>query len=757
MKKYIYLLLTFCCAASIALFISCREKKTLSSELENVSLNLIPKPDSITIRSGFVDISNGFYLNFNKVPDDARTRLTEYLEKSSIHLDKKGKKLSLKLTVKTDSTVSDESYVLKINRKGVSISAPTDAGLFYGIQTLLQLIEKNNEYSSKLPFLEITDSPYLAYRGLHIDVSRHFFSLDFIKKQIDLMAYYKLNYFHWHLTDGPGWRLEIKKYPELTRIAAWRTHALWKDWWASGRKYVKEGTPGAYGGYYTQDEARELVRYAAERHITVIPEIEMPGHSEEVLAVYPQLACTEKPYTSSEFCIGNDETFEFLENVLSEVIEIFPSQYIHIGGDEASKEHWEKCPKCQARIKKEGLKNEAELQSYLIRRVEKFLHSKGRKLIGWDEILEGGLDKSAVVMAWRGEDIGIEAARDGHKVIMTPGAYCYFDSYQGTPDTQPEAIGGFLPVEKVYAYNPVPDSLSRNDAKRVWGVQANLWTEYISTPQHAEYMLYPRLLALAEVAWTKPAKRTWSDFKHRLNNALPVLQKKGYQPYTLSKEPFVELSNDTVNHAIHVKLSSELFPVDIRYTTDGTMPNAQSALYDSVIQVKDSALLMAQLFNKNEPLGRVIERRIDHHKAIGKKVNYITPFSPYYPASGKNALIDGLPGGLSHGDGYWQGFNVSELDVVIDLEKNETIKFIRTNFLQNGNAWIWFPKEVIISVSNGEESYREIAKLSNKIPRNQEGTLFQTFEWKGEAQARYIRIKAPSNGGWLFMDEVVVW
>lgn len=737
--------------------LACTDSKTSSTEIEQINLRLIPKADSVIVRSGKLNIADGFDAQFSKLPNDARQRLTDYLQTTSLVLSKKGKKLSLSIVENTDTTVSSESYTLKTDKKGISIHAPSEAGLFYGIQTLLQIIEKNDSASFNIPYLEIKDAPQFAYRGLHIDVSRHFFPLEFLKKQIDLMAYYKLNRFHWHLTDGPGWRLEIKKYPELTNIAAWRTHALWKDWWASGRKYVKKGTPNAYGGYYTQDQARELVRYAAERHITVIPEIEMPGHSEEVLAVYPQLACTEKPYTSSEFCIGNDETFEFLENVLSEVIAIFPSEYIHIGGDEASKEHWQKCPKCQARIKKEGLKDEAELQSYLIRRIEKFLHSKGRKLIGWDEIMEGGLDKSAVVMAWRVEKIGIEAARDGHKVIMTPGEFCYFDSYQGTPDSQPEAIGGFLPVEKVYAYNPVPDSLSGDEAKRIWGVQANLWAEYISTPEHAEYMLYPRLLALAEVAWTNPSKRSWTDFKPRVNNAISVLRRKGYAPYTLSKEPFVALSNDSIKRAIAVQLSSETYPVDIRYTTDGSQPNAHSTLYESPIYVKDSALLRAQFYRNDKALGNVIERRIDYHKVIGKKVNYITPYSSYYPASGKNALIDGLPGGLSHGDGYWQGFNIPELDIVIDLEKNQPIRFIGMNFLQNGNAWIWFPKEVAISVSNGEEIYRKIVRLPNKIDREKEVTLFQRFIWNGEVEARYISIKAPANGGWLFMDEVVVW
>lgn len=728
--------------------VSCNSRASVQSE---DSLQLIPKPNSVEVYADSLDIQSGFTFATNAFEDETVQNLKNYFAATDLPLSENGVKVEFRLIED-----ADEGYELKVDKNGVVVSSSGETGLFYGLQTLLQLSENN----TKIPYLKITDSPRFAYRGLHLDVSRHFFSLDFLKKQIDMMARLKLNRFHWHLTDGPGWRLEIKKYPELTGIAAWRMEPLWKDWWNSGRKYVPEGTPGAYGGYYTQDEARELVRYAAERHITVIPEIEMPGHSEEVLAVYPHLACTEKPYTSSEFCIGNEETFEFLENVLSEVIDIFPSEYIHIGGDEASKEHWKVCPKCQARIKQEGLKNEAELQSYLIRRVEKFLHSKGRKLIGWDEILEGGLDKSAVVMAWRGEKIGIDAVRDGHKVIMTPGEYCYFDSYQGTPDKLPEAIGGFLPIGKVYSYNPVPDSLTADETRRVWGVQANLWAEYIATEAHMEFMIYPRLLALAEVAWTQPENKSWENFRKRVNNAIPVLQAQGYNTYTLSKEPFITLHEDTANNAILVDLTSELYPVEIRYTTDDSQPDSDATLYEQPISVTDSALLRAQLFQQGKAIGDVVGRRIDYHKAIGAPVNYVTPFSQYYPAGGEKALVNGLPGGLSHGDGFWQGFNLPEMELIIDLGKEENISNIRMNFLQNGNAWIWFPKQVTFEASEDGANFTQISTIENTISKDEEGTLFQTFEWKGSGVARYIRVKAVSNGnrgGWLFTDEIVVW
>lgn len=703
-------------------------------------IQLIPMPNSIKVGQDSLDISSGFKLNFADVTPEIENNLTTYLESTALNISDSGIEVKFSLNSpknfnnlqnsnssncsnysnssdnpnkSNNSDFLDESYTLSVNKKGIEMGAASEAGLFYAIQTLIQLTEQNPE---KLPFIEIADSPRFAYRGMHIDVSRHFFSLDFLKKQIDMMAHYKLNYFHWHLTDGPGWRIEIKQYPELTNIAAWRKHSLWKEWWASGRKYTNEVAPNAYGGYYTQEEAKELVDYAAKRHITIIPEIEMPGHSEEVLAVYPHLSCTGKPYTSSEFCIGNEETFIFLENVLDEIMNIFPSKYIHIGGDEASKEHWKKCPKCQERIKNENLNDEAELQSYLIRRIEKYLHSKGRELIGWDEILEGGLEKSVIVMNWRDEKIGIEAAQSGHKVIMTPGKYTYFNSYQSSPEKEPEAMGGFLPLENVYAFNPLPDTLSANDIENIWGVQGCLWTEYIPTEEHAEYMLYPRMLAFAEVAWTNPETKSWESFKYRVNQSIPILERKGYNTFTLNKEPQIIMENDSLNKAIVISLNSEICPVAIRYTTDGSMVTNESPLYKGSILVKDSAILKTQLFRNGKPLGDVVEKRIDYHKAIGKTIKYINPYNRYYTANGKNSLIDGLFGGFSHGDGFWQGFRGAPFDVIIDLGATDMLRHIRINFLQNANAEIWLPKEITIALSSEREGdFETIATFNNSI------------------------------------------
>lgn len=502
--------------------------------------SVIPVPLKMEQGTGCFLLSENTKLYINLQGLEAQL-LENCLQALPVHL-KKGKKkdtqnmLSLLITEKNHQLPSPESYTLSVTPQQILIRATSGAGLFYGVQTLLQLAQPSGAGSYSIASVEIEDTPRFAYRGLMLDVSRHFSTKEFIKKQIDALAYYKINRLHLHLTDAAGWRLEIKKYPLLTEFAAWRTDPTWKQWWNGGRKYVRFDAPGAYGGYYTQDDIREILEYARQHYITVIPEIEMPSHSEEVLAAYPQLSCSGEPYKNSDFCVGNEETFTFLENVLTEVMELFPSEYIHIGGDEAGKSAWKTCPKCQKRMKDEHLANVDELQSYLIHRIEKFLNNHGRHLLGWDEILQGGIAPNATVMSWRGEEGGIAAVTSGHRAIMTPGAYCYLDSYQDAPYSQPEAIGGYLPLKKVYSYNPVPASLTAEQAKLVYGVQGNLWVEYIPTPEHVEYMIYPRILALAETAWSAPERKSWPDFHTRALSAVADLQAKGYHPFDLKKK-----------------------------------------------------------------------------------------------------------------------------------------------------------------------------------------------------------------------------
>ena len=508
---------------------SCSERK---------EIDVIPMPRSVEYHSGNFTISpeTKFYTNLSA---ESRQALTDYLEGTSLSsvpfAESATGNNGIELNLCDSSIVTgNEAYRIEIVKKGVRLSANTETGIFYGLQTLLQLL--NNGDNKTLPALMINDSPRFPYRGLHLDVSRHFFDKEFVKKQLNAMAYFKMNRLHWHLTDGAGWRIEIKKYPRLTSFAAWRPFDKLNDWWVEGRTFCEQDDPRAVGGYYTQDDIREVVAYAAERHITIIPEIEMPGHSEEVLATYPELSCSGKPYVNADFCIGTEKTFEFLENVLFEVIDLFPSEYIHIGGDEASKSSWNTCPRCQKRMADEHLNSVEELQSYMIHRIEKFLNDHGRKIIGWDEIIEGGLSPTATVMSWRGEEGGIKAVKAGNQAIMTPGKYCYLDAFQDAPNTQPVAIGGYLTLEKVYSFEPVPDSLSTKEAKLILGVQGNVWTEHIPTPEHYEYMIYPRILALAEIGWSPSEVKKWDNFHTRALQAVNILREQGYNPFPLEKE-----------------------------------------------------------------------------------------------------------------------------------------------------------------------------------------------------------------------------
>jgi len=665
---------------------SCSERK---------EIDVIPMPRSVEYHSGNFTISpeTKFYTNLSA---ESRQALTDYLEGTSLgsvpFAESATGNNGIELNLCDSSIVTgNEAYRIEIDKKGIRLSASTETGIFYGLQTLLQLL--NNGDNKTLPALTINDSPRFPYRGLHLDVSRHFFDKEFVKKQLNAMAYFKMNRLHWHLTDGAGWRIEIKKYPRLTSFAAWRPFDKLNDWWVGGRTFCEQDDPRAVGGYYTQDDIREVVAYAAERHITIIPEIEMPGHSEEVLATYPELSCSGKPYVNADFCIGTEKTFEFLENVLLEVIDLFPSEYIHIGGDEASKSSWKTCPRCQKRMADEHLNSVDELQSYMIHRIEKFLNDHGRKIIGWDEIIEGGLSPTATVMSWRGEEGGIKAVKAGNQAIMTPGKYCYLDAFQDAPNTQPMAIGGYLTLEKVYSFEPVPDSLSTKEAELILGVQGNVWTEHIPTPEHYEYMIYPRILALAEIGWSPSEVKKWDNFHTRALQAVNILREQGYNPFPLEKE----------------------------------------------------------IGDKPESYQKV------NHLAIGKKVTYANPYSNHYAAQGEKTLVDGVRGGWMYNDDRWQGFIDCDFDVTIDLGKETDIKQVCAEFIQLKGPYVWLPKQVIISSSVDGEHYDTLATVDNDISPDIETLQFKEFGWEGNAKARYIRYKALSNGitgGWLFTDEI---
>ena len=661
--------------------------------------SVIPVPLKMEQGTGSFLLSEKTKLYTNLQGGEAQL-LENCLQTLPVHL-KKGKKkdtqnvLSLLITEKSGQLPTPESYTLSVTPERIQIQATSGAGLFYGIQTLLQLSVSSDTGVITVSAVEVQDTPRFAYRGLMLDVSRHFFTKEFVKKQIYALAFYKINRLHLHLTDAAGWRIEIKKYPLLTEFAAWRTDANWKKWWNGDRKYVRFDEPGASGGYYTQDDIREIVEYARQHFITVIPEIEMPAHSEEVLSAYPQLSCAGEPYKNADFCVGNEETFTFLENVLTEVLELFPSEYIHIGGDEAGMAAWKTCPKCQKRMKDEHLSHVDELQSYLIHRIEKFLNARGRRLLGWDEILKGGLAPNATVMSWRGEEGGIAAVTSGHRAVMTPGSHCYLDSYQDAPYSQPEAIGGSLPLKKVYAYNPVAASLSAEQAKLVYGAQVNLFTEYVPTPEHVEYMLYPRTLALAEVAWSAPERKSWPDFHARALKAVSDLQAKGYHPFDL----------------------------------------------------------------KNEIGSRPESTKTAAHLALGKKVIYNAPYSLHYPAQGNTALTDGIRGDWTYGDGCWQGFiNGKRLDVTIDMEAETSIHSVTAAFMQVVGAEVFLPASVTISISDDGINFTELKHQTFEVTK-EDPIKFTDISWVGNAQGRYVRYQAQAGkefGGWIFTDEIIV-
>ena len=473
-------------------------------------------------------------------------------------------KATVRITV--GESAADESYVLTVGKKIITIDAPAEAGAFYGVQSLRQLIDAASD--GQIATCKIADSPRFPYRGLHFDVSRNFRSVEFLMKQVDAMARLKLNRMHIHLTDGAGWRMEIEKYPRLCSYAAWRPQASWIDWIAGGAKYCDGSADFAYGGYYTKEQLRDLIEYAAARHIIVIPEIEMPGHSEEVIAAYPELGCNVG-YAVSDFCPGKEATFEFLTGVLDEVLEVFPSNYIHIGGDEAGKAAWHECADCRKRMEDNGLNSVEELQSYLIKRIEKYLNAKGRRIIGWDEILEGGVAPDATVMSWRGTEGGLKAIAEGHDVIMTPGEFCYLDYSQDAPFREPRSIGGYTPLEKVYSYEPVEPGMTPADVKHLLGVQGNLWTEYVYEDSHAEHMYYPRAYAIAEIGWSSAGK-DYADFRNRALQMNRVLSDAGYTVFNLADEYGERKeSADTLAHLARNCKVNYITPYNEKYKAAG--------------------------------------------------------------------------------------------------------------------------------------------------------------------------------------------
>lgn len=744
-------------------------------------ISIVPIPVSLKQSQGEFIINNQTTIIVSSPSKELQSAATflqnaiKEIAQFKLFINKPAKQAIILSFVK-DSTIGKEGYHLLVSTKAIQIKANTTAGIIYGIQTLLQTLPAiQNNAKLAVPCMEITDYPRFKWRGMHLDVSRHFFGPNVIKQYINLLAAYKFNTFHWHLVDDQGWRIEIKKYPALTNIGAWRvdhTNTVW-----GSRPQAKTGESPTYGGCYTQNQIKEIIAYAAERNITIVPEIEMPGHVASAIASYPFLSCTQQKqlpltggnYTnmSSNYCAGNDSVFHFLENVLTEVIQLFPSKYIHIGGDEVDKTSWKKCPKCQQRIQSEKLKNEEELQSYFIKRMEKFVNSKNRKIIGWDEILEGGLAPGATVMSWRGEAGGIAAAKMKQDVVMTPGNPVYFDHYQGDPATEPMAIGGFNTLKKVYAYEPLPKELNQQEATYVLGAQANLWTEYVTTAMQVEYMVLPRMLALSEVLWSLSASKDWDGFNERLQFHFTRFDQQGLNyskgNFKVAIKPYIKEGK------LFATLSTEAYKGQVYYTTNGDLPSLQSNLYEQPIEINSSIILKASTIVNGEVKSmRPAEQQFVLHKAIGRKVNYTNPISSYYMADGPNSLTDGIKGTTTINQ-FWHGLFAKDLIAVVDLGEEKNIQSLSLGCLQNYNDWIMMPQWVKFEVSLDGINYVEVKTVSNPIGLNDKTPTIKNFIAAFSAtKAKFVKVtakvldqlpKGHSGEGkpaWIFADEFIV-
>lgn len=678
-----------------------------------------------------------------------------------------------------------EAYKLDVEENGIKIEAADYAGFIYATQTILQLMPetafgKTTVKAYALPALEIEDYPRFGWRGMHLDCSRHFFNIEEVRKYVDYLAMHKMNRFHWHLTDDQGWRMESKKYPLLTEKAAWRVDRSSDDW--DNRKPIDRaaGETPTYGGFYTQEQIKDLVAYAAKRGVVVIPEIEIPGHSSEVFAAYPELSCLGKEqevtpggYYPTDmatcYCAGNEQVFTFLEGIIDETIELFPNApYIHIGGDEVDKRFWRECPKCQARMRAEGLKNVDELQSYFVKRMEKYINGKGLPIIGWDEILEGGLAPNATVMSWRGIAGGIEAARQGHDVIMTPNSHLYFDYYQNNPEVEPKAIGGFITVKRVYGFEPIPEVLNQDEAKHILGAQANLWVEFIQSFDHVEYMVLPRMSALSEVVWSPKESRNWDNFSERLVSQQRRFEAMGANYHKGADQIDFTTSYDSVNRLFLITLGTEFFGGEMYYTTDGSEPTMNSQKYTEPIKITETSTIRAIVSKDGKVISKMpSQRKIGMHKGVGKKISYNHKPSDAYRGSGNSTLLDGLTGSTRHDDGYMQGFNNADFDVVIDLEEPTPFKTVSGSFLQSSGTWIYLPNEMVVYTSEDSKDWKEVGRASHNIDPMKTPTTRHQFDVSGDFSGRYIRIKGvnpatkaglPGAGtiNWIFADEIFV-
>ncbi|MHA6246750.1 glycoside hydrolase family 20 protein [Pontibacter sp. CAU 1760] len=740
----------------------------LSQVVQAQEINIIPKPASVQTKSGQFTISRTTTIAVKDKSDrKAAEFLNEYLQEVygfQLDIDKKARKNYIRLATRKQTADAQDAYHLNVSPEGVTIEGDTYAGTFHGLQSLIQLLPVEKSATLNIPAVAIQDAPRFEYRGMHLDVGRHMFPVSFIKKYIDYLALHKMNYFHWHLTEDQGWRIEIKQYPELTRVGGFRDGTI------IGRYPGTGNTNKRYGGFYTQEEAKEIVKYAADRHITVVPEIELPGHSSAALTAYPYLGCPGTgPYKVEQtwgifddvYCAGKDSTFTFLQNVMDEVMAIFPSKYIHIGGDESPKANWKTCPLCQKRIKDEGLHDEHELQSYFIQRMEKYINSKGRTIIGWDEILEGGLAPNAIVMSWRGEAGGIAAAQQNHYVIMTPGTHVYFDHSQSQREDS-VTIGGFTSVQKAYSYEPVPKELTPEQAKYVLGAQANVWTEYMRTPAKVEYQIFPRMTALSEVLWTAPEQKDWSDFEKRL-----LTQFKRYDLWGANySKAYYDIQADTkptpTNEGVTVTLDGKQNLGKLVYTIKGKQA-AQP--YTNPIPLKESAQVTG-MFYKDGAIVDSLTLKVNINKATGKKLELAEEPSEYFPGNGAFTLIDGIVNEKGGRDQQSIGYSGDDLEATIDLGAAQQINNVVVHALNQGGTYVYPPKGVEVYGSADGKNFKPLG-ATNAVSKVAGSKAIMKVDI-APATTRYVKVAVKNTGtvpagkqgagekAWLFLDEIEI-
>src|SRR5688572_12666652 len=757
-------------------------------------LDIIPLPVSAKLMNGNFTINPATVIVVADAGDQqAADFFSAYLKKYySLNLKKvkSATKNFIRLfTLKFIQPGTEGKYQLTCDANGVTINGDSYSGTFYGVQTLIQLLpmKKDKSLLVKIPQCQVEDHPRFAYRGLHLDVGRHFMPIEFIKKYIDYIALHKMNYFHWHLTEDQGWRIEIKKYPNLIKSGAWRNGTIIGRYPGNGNDNIY------YGGYYTQEQVKEIVKYASDRHITVVPEIEMPGHGSAAIAAYPYLSCfpdeptkippnmiSKKSKLMQEqghkklvqetwgvfedvFCAGKDETFNFLQDVLDEVMSLFPSQYIHVGGDECPKANWKRCPQCQARMKANNLKDEHELQSYFIQRMEKYLNGKGRTLIGWDEILEGGLAPNAIVMSWRGEEGGIAAAKENHKVIMTPGSHVYLDHSQSENEDS-VTIGGFTPVEKVYSYEPIPAALNEQQGKFVLGAQGNVWTEYMKNIKKVEYMIFPRMSALSEVLWSPKDNKNWKSFEKRL-----VTQFERYRLWNANySRAYFDLKSSILpapgNKGVLWKLETKINNLKINY---GLNTQSSTRPYQGPIKITRDGIYVARLTAADNKIISHIEQQFFFNKATGKKITLKNEPAKNYPGDGAFTLVNGVQNEKGRARSKeFLGFSGTDCEAIIDLGSAQKISSVIVHSFRQEGAWIYQPGAVEVFSSTDGKTFKSLGSADEfKEIKNGNGIIKLEFN---PVTARYVKVVVKNRGvipqgnpgaankAWLFVDEIEV-